>query len=83
MTESPILLEYGDDCWARIIAVNVKGGSIPSDAGNGAKVLTRPDAPINVRDVPGVTNYETCGLEWDDGPDNGGAPVIDYRVSYN
>lgn len=46
-------------------------------------VLTRPDPPINVVDVPSVTNFETCGLSWTDGLDNGGASVIDYRVSYN
>lgn len=45
--------------------------------------MTRPDPPIDVLNVPSVTNRETAGLTWTDGASNGGAPVIDYRVSFN
>jgi hypothetical protein len=33
--------------------------------------------------VPALTNSNTVGLSWTDGAGNGGAAVIDYRVSYN
>jgi hypothetical protein len=83
LTADPVLLNWGDSAWATIVAVNIKGGSLSSEPGNGALVLTRPDPPVEVLNVPGVTNRETAGLTWTDGANDGGAAVIDYRVSFN
>ena len=41
-----------------------------------------PDAPINLANVPAVTTANQVGLTWQEGPYNGGAPVIDYQVSF-
>ena len=41
----PFSLEWGSSIYAKIIATNVIGNSLISDAGNGAVILTSPDAP--------------------------------------
>ena len=38
----------------------------------------RPDAPINLANVPEVTTAYQVGLSWQDGAYNGASPVIDY-----
>ena len=42
-----------------------------------------PDFPINVRNVPSLTDLDTIGLLWEQGSESGGTPVIDYTISYN
>lgn len=53
----------------------------------------KPDPPEQLVDVPsvynvngqitsGITTAYQIGLEWIDGPFNGGSPVLDYRLSY-
>ena len=83
LTQAPLSLKWGDHVFANIVAVNVKGSSVVSDNGNGAQILTIPDAPINVAEVVALTNAETCSFTWDAGVNNGGTEVIDYRVSFN
>lgn len=41
-----------------------------------------PDAPTQLSNVPDVTTAYQVGLSWNEGPYNGGSPVIDYEVSY-
>ena len=41
-----------------------------------------PDAPINLANVAAVTTAYQVGLTWQEGPYNGGTPVIDYQVSF-
>ena len=76
-------MQWGDHVYANIVALNVKGSSIVSADGNGAQILTIPDAPINIAEVTALTNGQTCGLTWSAGVNNGGTPIIDYRVSFN
>lgn len=80
---APFSLSWGSSLYAKVIAINVKGGSVESDAGNGGVILTQPDSPINVQDVPAITSSDTVGLTWTNGLNDGGSAVIDYRVSYN
>lgn len=42
-----------------------------------------PDAPVSLANVPARTTGTQIGLTWSDGSNNGGTPVIDYRVSFN
>ena len=42
-----------------------------------------PDAPVSLANVPAQTTGTQIGLTWSDGSNNGGTPVIDYRVSFN
>ena len=48
LRSSPYLLPWGSSVFARIIATNNIGNSLPSIAGNGAVILTYPDAPYNL-----------------------------------
>lgn len=41
-----------------------------------------PDAPINLANVPVLTNAYQIGLSWDDGASDGGSPIIDYMLNY-
>ena len=41
-----------------------------------------PDAPVNLSNMPEVTNAYQVGLTWAEGPYNGGSPLLDYQVSY-
>jgi len=63
-------------------ATNVVGDSSESTEGNGATLLTYPDAPVNLADDSATTSSTTIGLTWSAGAENGGSPVIDYRISY-
>ena len=54
-----------------------------SDPGNGGVILTIPDSPINVANVPSSTTATQIGLVWADGLENGGSDIIDYRVQYD
>jgi hypothetical protein len=52
---APYLLPWGSHVYAKIIATNAYGDSLESEAGDGAQILTVPDAPIGLSDVPSVT----------------------------
>lgn len=80
---APYSLMWGDSIYAVVKARNIKGWSEYSAAGSGALIFTVPDAPINVRNVPTLTDADTIGLLWDLGSESGGTPVIDYTISYN
>jgi len=45
--------------------------------------LRIPDAPVSLANVPAQTTGTQIGLTWSAGSNNGGTPVIDYRVSFN
>jgi hypothetical protein len=55
-TQSPYSLAWGVSIVAKVIAINIKGKSLASDSGNGAILLTIPDAPINLTNVAHLTN---------------------------
>jgi len=80
--EAPFNLAWGSNLIAKVIAINIKGASIESDAGSGGIILTEPDAPVNLVNLPLITNANSVGLDWQNGANDGGSPVIDYRVSY-
>jgi hypothetical protein len=42
-----------------------------------------PDAPIDLQNNLAVTSDTTIGISWRDGASDGGASVIDYRISYD
>ena len=52
-------------------------------SGNGAVILTNPDAPTALANLPLVTDATKIGLIWQTGAANGGTPVIDYRLSWD
>lgn len=43
-------LPWGSEIWAKIVAINLYGESVVSEAGNGAIILTFPDSPVNLQE---------------------------------
>ncbi len=82
LTVSPFSLPQGSSVYARIVAINYYGDSSVSAPGNGALILLVPDAPTSVQNVPSVTNKSQIGLSWLVLND-GGAPILDYSISYD
>lgn len=52
----PYSLAWGDEVYAKVTASNVYGSSTTSLEGNGAVILTVPDAPVSLANNPAITN---------------------------
>lgn len=65
----------------KVQAINIKGESVVSLAGNGATIVRVPDAPVMLANVPAITSATTIGLSWEEGPDDGGLEIQDYIIS--
>lgn len=81
----PFNLDFGESIYAKVIAYNSIGESPESASGNGAivSIVVSPDAPIELKRDNLATTTSQIGLMWSDGASDGGAEVIDYRVSYD
>lgn len=79
----PYSWTWGSHIYAKIIAINSYGESIVSTEGNGAQIVTYPDKPVDLADMPDVTNSVQIGLQWVAGAADGGIPVLDYRIIYD
>jgi hypothetical protein len=79
---SPYNLAWGSEIYAQVSATNIKGTSIISDTGNGAIILTYPDAPTDLANNDAGTSGKIIALTWNQGAD-GGSAIIAYRISYN
>lgn len=64
-----------------MIAYNLYGDSDESEVGNGAIILTNPDAPVGVTEIIESRAATAITLSWSEGAANGGADVLDYRIS--
>jgi hypothetical protein len=82
LKSTPFNLEWGVEVYAKTIAVNYYGDSIASLEGNGAIILTVPDAPTDQANNAVVTSGSQIGLTWNQGVMNGGTPVIDFKIAY-
>jgi hypothetical protein len=82
LTQAPFGLAWGSSINAKVIATNIRGESLSSDAGNGAVILTNPDAPITLANDESVTVGNQIGLTWSAGVEDGGTPVIDHRILF-
>lgn len=51
----PFYLEWGASIYAKVSATNIIGTSEESAVGNGAIMLTVPDAPVSLSNVPDIT----------------------------
>jgi len=79
---APYSLNWGDSVYAKVKATNVVGDSAESSAGNGATLLTNPDAPVSLAEDTVATTATNIAMTWSAGAADGGTAVIDYRVSY-
>lgn len=75
-------LPWGSSVYAKLLAYNLYGNSAMSSVGNGAVILTVPDAPLSVAELYSSRTATSLGVSWTAGVANGGAPVIDYTVTY-
>lgn len=66
-----------------MLAYNFYGHSAESAPGNGAIILTYPDAPLNLKEITAARTSSSITLSWTAGLKNGGTPVLDYRVSFD
>jgi hypothetical protein len=80
---NPFSLPWGTSVYAKVSATSIYGTSAISAAGNGAIILTVPDAPINLQNVVAITNANQIGLSWDKASEEGGTAVLDYIVIYD
>jgi hypothetical protein len=61
---APFEVPWGDGIYVQVAANNVLDDSDPSEAGNGAIIVTVPFAPQNLEEVPSITNKNQIGLQW-------------------
>jgi hypothetical protein len=80
---SSFKLPWGAFVYAKVAAINSYGVSDDSALGNGAQILTIPDYPVSLAEVAAARSVSTLGLSWSAGTNNGGSPVIDYRITYS
>jgi hypothetical protein len=66
-----------------VLAYNLYGYSPESSVGNGAIILTYPDAPISLAETIASRTPTTISFTWSLGAANGGASVEDYRITYD
>lgn len=56
LRSNPYNLEWGSSVYVKVTAINSVGTSEESDQGNGAVILTVPDAPVDFMNDPLVTS---------------------------
>jgi len=83
LTSGDYNLVQGDNVNAKVIAYNHYGPSAESDVGSGAIIIVVPFKPVGLANNVAVTSASVIGITWNDGMNNGGAPIEDYRVSYD
>ena len=80
---APYDLPLNESIFVKIIAINFYGDSFFSQPGNGGLIKLIPDAPINLNNDHTVTDAFKIKFTWQEGPSNGGMPVIDYDIYYD
>lgn len=83
MRQAPYDLDWGASVSAIVKVTNAYGSSLTSDAGNGAVILTDPDTPVLLVEDYSKRTATTLGFSWQDGAENGGSPILDYKISYD
>lgn len=80
---TPYNLPWGSHVYAKVIAYNIYGDSMTSEAGFEAIILTVPNAPKDLSETTSARSENSITFTWNAGTANGGAPVLDYRISYH
>ena len=75
-------MPWGSDIYANVIAINIYGDSRESSAGSGGKILTKPDAPLSLVNVPSITSANKIGISWAKPGFDGGSEIVDYTIEY-
>jgi hypothetical protein len=81
LNTTPFNLAWGDSVYARVTAANIYGTSLVSNEGNGGIIIRIPDAPQSILEDEAQRSPTTLGLVWADGAEDGGLPILDYRIN--
>jgi hypothetical protein len=81
--QAPYSLPWGSNIYSKVIVYNVYGESTISEYGNEAVILRLPDVPINLQGTIAARTEESITFTWEPGVEDGGTPILDYRVSYD
>jgi hypothetical protein len=83
LIDSSYQLAWGSSIYAKVSAYNLYGYSVESAVGNGAIILTYPDAPVSLAETISERTSSSITISWSEGAANGGTDVLDYRVTYD
>lgn len=61
---TPYALDWGTSVYAKVTAANLYGESEQSSEGNGAVIVTTPDAPINLQEDYSQRTKSTLAITW-------------------
>ena len=64
LRSTPFNLPWGSNIHAKVVATNLYGDSIESEVGNGALMITFPDAPINFSEDLSKRAASSIGFTW-------------------
>jgi len=81
LRDSPFNLPWGSSVVARVLATNNYGSSDYSLNGNGAIIITSPDAPTSLAENTLLRSPTTLGIKWTAPSFTGGTSIIDYRIN--
>jgi hypothetical protein len=83
LTATPFNLGLGYSITVTVMAHNLYGESLNSEAGSGADIVLVPDAPSNFANVASITLASRIGLSWTQGASSGGESILDYQINYD
>jgi hypothetical protein len=75
LMDTPYKLEWGDSVYTKVIAYNKYGDSELSEAGNGAIIITYPDAPVDLEETVASRTASSITFTWSDGLKDGGSSI--------
>jgi len=81
LRSQPFNLPWGSSIQIQVVAYNIYGNSVSSVIGNGAIILTVPDAPTSLAENTSLRGVRQLSVTWSQGY-AGGTPVIDYTISW-
>ena len=81
LRETPFSLPWGSTVIAKVLATNSLGSSDYSQNGSGAKIITKPDAPISLTEDTTIKSPTILGISWTPPTFNGGTPITNYLIS--
>ncbi len=64
---APFELPWGSSVYAKVIATNIFGNSMPSEAGFGAVIITKPDKPVDIKEKLSMRTASSITIVWSDG----------------
>jgi hypothetical protein len=81
LNSSPFDLPWGSTLYVKVLAYNDFGDSLDSLISDVEFIRKQPDSPVLAEDLS-LRTSTSFTLEWDE-PFNGGAQIIDYRLSFD